>query len=750
VRYLKNLSSVSTFEGIPWEFDRAPAVPPMCLTDKAARTVWANDPKTDFQFYSGFVAVNENGRVSDKAGSEEGNPPREMHAAVMDYDAKFTEQEIDSAIARMAIKPNWVERSLSGNARLVWLFERPIILPSQNFTTFLLQHLSELLPIGELSNLDKPAAESASRYYANGCNWRRLHDIPVGWARITGWLLKLSERYSWKDCEPGVRIDPAHIAEEFKKRSAQYPRFAAWPGDFQIGAQGPSFWIEGSTSPLSAIVRENGMQTFAGHATKGFYTWADLFGAAWVKAFEENRIGRAVMDIYFDGHDYAVRNESGRWDVENKDGITNELVVMRGLTRDVSKKKGQTFSEVEGAFAYIRQQQRVKGMASFAFFPKGRMKFNGDDYLNIHTKDAMKPAMEPAVWGAGGQFPWLSAYYDRYFATPNQLPYYLSWGSLFYRGCYYRKLAPGHSIITAGPVCSGKTLSSRGILAPMVGGFAEAKEFLLGEDTFNSELFDYALLVVDDASIAANAATLRRYTESIKRITANQEIRSNEKFRKAVTIASNARLAVTCNQDAESALAIPDMDLSTKDKVMLFRTQEPKEKFPPPEELSKILGEELPWFCRYLHDWEIPAECRSERPEDSRFGGITPYHDPQLVTTASQSSRTASLSEILDVWCREYFTKREPDADVWRGTVLDLYQAIMVDPGMTELMRQFPLDLMKRNLATLSNGTQFNIKILEGDPKRRVYEINRNTHYPKTNGKAVHEVQQTNGSKFQL
>lgn len=744
MRFLKNLSSTQTFEdSSPWEFKGLSAVPPLCITDKAARTVWSNDPRTEYQFYSAFIGLNENGRISDKGGSDEGNPPREMLAFVGDYDAKLTDQEIEAAIARMAIKPNWVERSLSGNARLLWLFERPIVLPSQNFTTFLLRHLSELLPIGELSNLDKNAAESASRYYANGGNWRRLHDIPVGWARIQGWLLKLSERYAWKDFEPGVSVPMVAAANRLKER---YPRFESWPGDFQLGAQGPSFWVEGSVSPLSAIVRDNGMQTFAGHATKSFYTWAELLGAEWVKTFEENRIGKAVTDIYYDGHDYAVKNESGRWDIENKDGITNELVVKRGLTREVSKKKGQTFSEVEGAFAFIRASQRVKGMASFAYFPKGKMKWNGDDYLNTHTKDAMKPAMEKAVWGPSGQLPWLSAYYNRYFATPNQLPFYLSWGSLFYRGCYYRKLTPGHTILTAGPVCAGKTLNSRGIFSPLVGGFAEAKEFLLGEDSFNSELFDYALFVVDDGGIAANAVTLRKYAESIKRMTANQEIRSNEKFRKAVTIGSNARLMISCNQDAESALAIPDMDLSTKDKMMLFRVQEPSEKFPPYEEMQKILGEELPWLARYLLDWEIPAECRSERPEDSRFGGLSPYHDPLLVTTAAQSSRTANFAEILDVFLREYFTKREPAADVWTGTVLDLYQAVTIDPSMTELMRQFPLDLLKRNLATLSNGTQFKIKIL-GDSRRRTYEIDRCTHYPKEPNTL--EIRQTESSKFQ-
>jgi hypothetical protein len=747
VRFLKNLSSVQTFEGKPWEFNRLDLIPPHCIADKDARTKWYTLPTTEFMFYSGFVGLNENGRILDKNGSDEGNPPREMPGFVGDHDTKFTEQEIDAAIARMDIKPNWVERSLSGNWRLIWIFERSITLPSNNFARFLLKHLHEFLPINELSGLDKGYQEP-SRYYANGCVWRRIHDIPVGWGRLQGWLLRLSERYDWKGNEPGVSIPFEAIVGRFQELSNKFPRFASWPGEFKDGAQGPSFWVEGSTSPTSAIVRLNGIQSFANHATKGFYGWSELLGAEWVKAFEQNRIGNAVTDIFYDDQKYAIKNENGKWDIESKDGIINRLVVQRGLSREINKKKGQTFSEVESALCYISSSHRVKGMVSFAFMlPKGRVHFNGDEYLNTHTKDAMRPAPEKAVWGPSGQFPWISAFYNRYFATPNQLPFYLSWASLFYAGCYRRTLAPGHTIFTGGPVCAGKTLNSRRILGSLVGGFAEARAYLLREDSFNSEIFDYALLVVDDAAVSADAQTLRAYAAGIKRITANEEDRCNEKYRKAVTGGSNARLSISLNLDAESALALPDMDQSTKDKVMFFRVGAPSESFPQREEFKKILDAELPWFARYLIDWEIPAECRSDRPEDSRFGGLIPYHDPAMVATAAQSSHTSNFAEVLDVWMRRYFTVLHPEADVWRGTLLELNRSILEDPSMQEIMRQFPLNVMKRNMSTLSNGARFKIRVLSDDPIRCIYEIDRSTHYPKERN--VLEVSSQSDSRFQ-
>ena len=733
MRYLRNLSSTETFEGNPWEFTKLELVPPNCIEDKAARTTWANLPTTDFMFYSGFVALNANSRVSEAGGKDGDTAPREMRAFVGDYDAKFTEQEIESAIARMDIKPNWVERSLSGNWRLVWIFAVPILISSRNFAVFLLKNIHEFLPIKELSNLDVGYMEP-SRYYTNGCQWRQVNPEPIPHGQVCGWLVKLCRSYSWKDFEPGVTIPADVVAARFRELKDKYPRFKEWEGDFVLGAQGPTFWVDGSTSNKSAIVQENGMKTFSHHANamgKGWWSWSELLGADWVKRFEENRIGTAVKDIYFDGKDYAVRRESGRWDILNKDNIQNEMIVMRGLSREVSKKKGERFSEVEAAFAHIHNEHRVKAHASFAFFPKGRITFNGFDYLNTHTRDAMSPAEGKAVWGPEGQFPWISSFYDGFFATPDQLPFYLSWASYFYRGCYLRELTLGHAIYIAGPVACGKTFSNRKIIGPIVGGFAEAASHLLGETQFNSQLFDYGFHLVDDTAVAANSQLYKKFCESVKKNVANNEKECNEKFRVGGVIGSRARMGITCNLDSESQV-YPDLDADMKDKVMMFRVKAPDKNFPPYKELEEILARELPWFCRFLMDYEVPEQCRSTNHEDARFGGIKPYHDPTLVTSAQQSSRTSNFAEVLVSWMREYFTKMEPEAHVWKGSVLDLYQQFSQVPGLTEILRQFPLTKIKSDLFTLSKSSQFKIRVIDDKiTKVRTYEIDRSSHYPK-------------------
>lgn len=731
MRYLKRLSANETFQGNPWEFTHLDRVPPNCITDKVARTKWQNELGTDFCFYSAFTAVNESSRINESGGKEGPGSPREMEGWVGDYDARFTDQEVDAAIARMDIKPNWVERSLSGNIRLVWVFERPIMLSSRNYACFILKHLHELLPIKELSNLDQGYLEP-SRYYANGCKWRQVEKNPVPWNLIVSWLVKKSRFYSWKDSEPGVTIPAADVEARFRELAHKYPRFAEWKGDFTWEAMGPTFWVEGSTSDNSAIVHETGMQSFADHAQrqgKGWYSWSELLGADWVRRYEENRIGNAVKDIFFDGKDYAVKRDSGRWDILNKDNLTTELVVMRGLTRDISKKKGETFSEVEAAFAYIHSEQRVKGMASFAFSePKGKIFFNGHYYLNTHTRDAYQPAEGKAVWGPEGQFPFLSDFYDNFFATPDQLPFFLAWASKAYKGCYFRKLTPGHALYIGGPVGCGKTFESREVMGRILGGYAEAKSHLLGETNFNSQLFDYAYHAVDDTSMETNSPIWRKFCEKVKQSVANPAKECNEKFRIGGVIGNCALTVITCNMDSVS-FTPPDMDAEMADKVMMFLAKERVKPMPGWDEMPAILERELPWFCRYLLDFEIPEQCRSDAPRDQRFGGILPYHNPLMVTSAQQSSRASNLAELISAWMKVHFIQIDPDADEWKGTCFDLYQQFTQVPGMSGILPKFDLDRIKKDITVLAKSSRFKIRIIDG--KDRIYVIDRSTHYPK-------------------
>src|SRR5262245_11151798 len=136
--YLKNLTSTETHRGKPWEFTSLELVPEKCRgkDGKPARTEWITNPNTDFHVYSMFEGVNPNARVKAPVKDNEGNPVVYMHGLAVDYDTPFDPVEFQRGLDRIedkSLHPNWVEITLSGNFRLIWLFKEPLPIPAQAF-----------------------------------------------------------------------------------------------------------------------------------------------------------------------------------------------------------------------------------------------------------------------------------------------------------------------------------------------------------------------------------------------------------------------------------------------------------------------------------------------------------------------------------------------------------------------------------------------------------------------------------------
>lgn len=727
---LPNLVSTVVEPCKPWEWTLRDHIPPRAFADKTARDAWASSPATLHQMYSGFEGLNSSLRVS------ENNPPVYLWMLAIDYDVAMSEAEMDMAIARLPLKPNWVERTLSGNWRLIWLLERPIPLASITFTGHLLKNLHTLIPLGALGGLDRPAVETFSRYYTNSGVWRKIHDKPIPWDTIEGWLVRVSSQFKWVDGIQGPEIDLKIVLPRLTER---YPRIAEWPGEFVVGSQGPSFFVEGSVSPKSAIVNKKGIFTFSAHSTKPYYTWADLCGADWVQAFEQNKIGAAVKDIYFDDKNFFVFNPvTETWMPESKEHIQNELLVARGLNKNTAR--GDRFSEVEEAVNYIRHHHRVAGAASFAFLPKGVMKWNGNTYLNLHTREVMKPGPS-GIWGV--DFPWLSEYFENLFTDPEALPYYLSWLARFYQGCYRRNPLMGQGVFLFGPPNTGKTLLNRMILSPLMGGHAECKEWMLGSTNFNSELFESAVWVMDDATPGTSAQAHRYFSEMAKVVTANPDMRSTAKFGKPSQVAGARRLSVTANNDPESRRIMPRVDISILEKLMIFCIANRTKPFPTGDELKKILAKELPAFAKFLLDYQTPQQCLSDDP---RFG-VKSYHDKSIMAMAIASGD--GFDEVIDHWMVEHFTTRKPMDDYWEGTALQLRQAILQDPSMTDTMKAFDLDDIKRRLMKLASGTSLpRVELVQTDQKRIKFRIYRGEDCPRKPTTAA-AISAKNGSKFE-
>lgn len=723
-RHLKNLISSQLVEGpAPWEFNRRELVPAECLGQegKPARDRWINSPRTEYHVYSMFEGSNAGQRISKSANGGEGNPPVFMHGLAVDYDADITVEEVRRVLHRFGIRtPAWFERTLSDNGRLVWLFERPLPLPSRDFTVRLLEEFKGWLNLGQIPGLDFPALRTPERYYTNGGEWTKLSDYVIPFDELQGFVLKISEKFQWTAREAGNAVSFEAITEECRRR---YPRFASdWPfPTLALGQQGPSFWVEGSTSPKSAIVTEIGMQTFAAHAIKGLYTWKEIVGAQFVESVEEAHMGAAIRDIYTDGKTWFIREETtGQWQDYDIAGVRRRLQV-RGMSD--RKGRGETADDVTRAIDHMSSNSRVDIAASCPFYPKGLFTYNGRRILNLHRIDALAPAAEPAIWGPSGQFPFLSSFIDNFFDPIfPQKDIFLAWTKQFYSGCHNRTPGSGHTLFLCGPPNSGKTFLSNAVVGGLVGGCANANAFFNGIDSFNSDMFEHALWAMDDGHVSSTAAGHRRFSETVKSLAANRLWRMNEKFRKASNVPWQGRGIVTCNDDPESLQQLPNLDISIREKLILCRVGTRKVDFFSSDEMTQILGRELSYFARFLLDWSPPEHCFEGA--DVRFV-IRAYCEPSLARAANLSNGQAAFVELLLRWVNDYF-KGNPGMTEWKGTATDLRLAMSCDVAYNEMLRVYRIEHFSRMLVSTASKSILHLKIEDSDNgTARIFRIPR-------------------------
>jgi hypothetical protein len=685
---LPNLVSTGVELVCPWTFAGNIPAEVRGKDNKKKRSEWIESAATQHNVYSGWEGFSPNLRISSNKG---GNAPFKLLALVGDYDAPSTPDEILRGCERLGdYIPNYYEHTLSGYGRFVWLLEQPITVPSREFAVALLKFLKkrlkpELLSVG----LDEPAWNAPERYYTNACSWKELSADRLPKSLMDGWVMQVAEDFSFKKTGGSIAIPLEIAVEELKKR---YPSFD-WPGDFALGSQGPSFWIEGSASPKSALVKAEGLYTFSAHAVKPWWSWKDLLGAQFVEAYETKSLGEAVEGIFYDGKAYWRQNGPGKWCPFNKEDTAMHLHITRGLSN--SRPRGGS-SDVDRALEHIRHWAGVIGAAPFVFRPPGIMHLTGDQrVLNTFTRHVVTPAPGPVTWGSGGPMPFLSEYIGGFFDPVEQLDYFLAWLQRFYASAHELKIESGQNIFIAGQPGIGKTLLSTQVIAKLVGGHAAAENYLMGKTDFNSQLFETALWTVDDTSANDDLQAHKKFSTIVKRMAANTTFEYHAKFQVPCQVRWQGRVVVTCNTDEESIRIIPDLDVSILDKIMIFRAADRKLTFPPSRELEATIEKELPYLARYLLDWQAPAHTRGS----NRFG-VASYHEESLVKVAKHSSRSNSFLEILEDWKKDYFAEHKED---WQGTAYQLLVALHKDAAKAAAIRSLDAARVNQQLSALKN-----------------------------------------------
>lgn len=687
-RYLENLTKQSTQEGLPWSLNPPKPSEEIC-SSKEARQKWYQDPTSTHVFYTPFEGVNPNVRI------RESNQPHLVHGFVADIDHPHSSEKIDEYARKT--KPSWVEKSLGGKWRFLFTIMEPsgfLIPKDDELVKEFLQLLKLDLGLDEIQGLDEKAWLSPTQLYCRGGEPM----VGCGGALTVPYLSGILAQ-AIRSLVKAAGSPVVALAEIEKLIKEKWPTWS-WPGEFKLGSQGPSWWIEGSTSPKSAVVRPDGMYTFAAHAVKAFYSWDDILGEGTVSKNLQQKVEVATKDLWFDGRVYFTpKPDLGFWDYTETS--VRRLLIERGLLPKKNPAGG--LNELEKAIYHLEFNRRVDSAGPVIYRPKGLINLDGKRHLNTADIQPMKPASGTQKWGPQGNFPFISYWYDTVFVPREpQLYHYLSWLHVWYRDTLEGQPHQGHAIFILGGTNGGKTLNNYHVVGPLMGGVDDASKFLTGADGFGGELFKKPLWAIDDQSMAINLQSIREFTGLVKRTVSNKMHKSHEKFKMPVLLIWEGRLIVTANLDPYSLSILPSTDESLLEKVCFYRWFDwdprtkthglPKTFFP--KDVETILSRELPYFARYVHDFQVPDEFVGA----NRFR-LNHYQEPSLLREAYNNSGLANIVEVLIMFLEGY--EKLMETPQWRGSTAELFSLLEADVRTRAPFRGINPALLNKYLGTL-------------------------------------------------
>ena len=639
--------------------------------NKEAFRAWASDDTTDSIFVSGFEGVNPHARINKN------NEPHKMHGLIADYDTPLTDEILLEGLARGSkpgFKPMFAHKTFSNGARVVWMFEEPIHVLPGVLKEFLGLLVKETKAKSMFPRMDE-AIFKPDQYYAWMPGAIKFADQPIRSEAVHSILADAVEKSKKYRGEGEVAIPLDRI---YQKIQEVYP--GRWTGSFEEGMRGPLFWMEDGVDRVGSQVTKTGMISYSTRSPKGFMTWADLFGAGWVREFQEDRFGGPMQSYWFDGKYYWKKDLERFWQSQESGNTRHDIVGTFGLSAAPDARGA--LSEADEVMRRIREGRRVHGAIPCLYDPREAIMRNGKRILNISKTRVMQPEEESGAWGEN--FPWLAKFLDQAIDPIESLPYLMAWLKRFYVSALEGKLLPGQAVFIAGPVGQGKTFFGTEIVSRLMGGGCDASDYLVQGSSFNAELFEVALWNVDDSSSADSAEAHKRFSRMIKRGVANTKHTYHRKFHDAETVNWNGRIIDTLNDDPESIQAVPHTDGSILDKISLFKFQGHKlfENIGYVE-LEAALENELPHFAAWLRDWEVPEEFLG-----SKRYGVKSYHHPMLLAESRASSSAHGFSEFLELFLRNFRSDNPADKE-WKGTSTDLLLALQNDASLQSSVRMF-------------------------------------------------------------
>jgi hypothetical protein len=653
------------------------------FSDKAKFRAWCADEKTDHVFYSTVEGDNPSLRIQSD------NPPNAISGIVADYDAPVDWDIVERIIQTQCkgLLPTWISKTQSGYMRLVWEFKKIPISPDM-FAAFMQRMCTHLKLDRIFAGFDRSSLKS-NQYFELGEDWKKIGD-PLEDNVVQTMLLKAAMDKPPQTTETSIPMEV--VGQEVFKR---FPD--RWMGGFTVGERGPLFWIDDGIEREGCQLTEDGVICYSDRAGKGFLTWREILGKKFVEDYETTKLGDLLDNYWFNGKNFFKLLHGTAVPIP-KDQLVLELRKSGFLYK---AKKGQHISEVDAAILTISNENRIHEIAPIIWSKERVVEVNSHRILNSQN---IYP-VEPADNGDPKNWPFIHAWLNQLFVNDKRptIEYFHAHMKRFYESVLYRVPKQGQGLILVGPTGRGKTLIARRIIGALVGGYSDASEYICGQTSFNKELARVPCWCVDDTKSAASFQDQRKATEIFKRVVANPDISYMAKYCDEMSIPWSGRIVLTLNMDANSLSVIPALDSSNRDKIMALRISDDSTRnFPPNADLEEIITRELPYYAKWLIDWDVPKDIVGR----SRYGVVS-YIDKSIASAAYDNSSRSSIAELV-----EFFAKRAReywDGDTkWRGTLTEFQVLLHEFNGGRSVGMSHNLEFVRRGMLIIEESCKSN------------------------------------------
>jgi hypothetical protein len=342
-------------------------------------------------------------------------------------------------------------------------------------------------------------------------------------------------------------------------------------------------------------------------------------------------------------------------------GLENDYILMsasdmrRHLLRlGFSKKKRTPLPEVDEALNEVQMKKSVAYAGPLAGYTAGLIEMSGKRVLVTGGPKIIAP--DHSV-----EWPIIRTILEQMLSPDQgrQLVFFYGWLSHAYRCLRTGEIAPGQALALAGPRQCGKTLAQQIIREVLGGREANPYPFMTGSSDFNRDLFGAENLIFGDEVAATDYRARMRFGAMLKQLVVNPAQRCHGKGREAVTLHPFWRLTMSLNDESANLDVLPPLSHdSIIDKIILLQAVRPAilghedwMSHSRSENWARICAE-LPGFCAFLTEYQIPPNLR-----DGRFG-VSHYQNPDLLVQLKAEAPERRLLELIDQG--EFY--RDPEA----------------------------------------------------------------------------------------